>query len=438
MTLPEHPSIQPPPAIALRGATTPPEARTGPRVLTCRTTADLIAALPRLTGFTANDSLFLLLFQGVRARCAMRVDLPGKHSPREWEPLIDLIGEVALRARFAAPGERAIPAIVITTSRTFRDSGHAPWRELATVIVRRLRRDGVPAREACCRAADGWASYLDESAPATGRPLSEIQASPVSSVAEGLAEPPSLAELSTVPEAAASERAAVRLALAAAPASEHAKNPTRGRLPERLTDRGLPPRSRVRDDEPVRALRWIVETAALARGLSAKDGEPGPSPRAVARLGLRANDTDGWFVIALALLTRPRFPAELAVEQGPRAVLGLPLEPRAGTSDIGLPFASLSGFLEMTAGALPDHRVIAAARARVLEACGALPAELRPGPLALAAWLWWLGGVQSVAGALLDRARDIRPDHPVVATVARVAAEPVIPFALRDVDRRSA
>lgn len=148
------------------------------RTLRCTSTADFLAALPQLMGFVATQCLFVVFFSGTRAGPTMRIDLPAHDEPRELARYIDAVCEVVSDARHRL-GLDDDPAIVISCTETFADARDIPWRRLAVRLQRRLRREQVQLRELCCLAGDGWASYLDPAAPLSGRPLSDIAASPV-------------------------------------------------------------------------------------------------------------------------------------------------------------------------------------------------------------------------------------------------------------------
>ena len=146
-----------------------------PTVIRCETTADFLASLPRLVGFTAPDSLFVVLFSESRAHGAMRVDLPDGESPEAVDAYIaELIGWVA-HAEHQHGTSR--PAFVITSSLSFSEAGEIPWRRFAGRLDAQLERAGISPRELCCLAPDGWASYLDLGAPLTGYPLNLIDRS---------------------------------------------------------------------------------------------------------------------------------------------------------------------------------------------------------------------------------------------------------------------
>ncbi|MFC5337866.1 DUF4192 family protein [Leucobacter denitrificans] len=153
--------------------------RTTPEVLRCTNTADFLAALPRLVGFTAPHSLFVVLFSGRRSSASIRLDLPDSEDAQEISTYLDAVVEV-LRRNFP-PETLESPALVISSEMSFAEARNIPWRTLARGLRRRLTREGMPPREVCGIAPDGWVSYLDPSAPRTGRPLNEIAASQVAS-----------------------------------------------------------------------------------------------------------------------------------------------------------------------------------------------------------------------------------------------------------------
>lgn len=203
---PSSPSQAPPPA---------PSARPSPpaEVLRCDSAADFLAALPRLVGFTADNSLFTVFFTGSRAASAIRVDLPAADDAITLRRFIDPLVETLVRSRDAFGSSP--PALVVASATTFAEHGGLPWRRLASRLRRRLTLMGWVPREFCCLAPDGWASYLDPFAPARGRPLAEIAASRhASAVAlptlETLGEPPapSPAQAAAVAQAVTSHSAA--------------------------------------------------------------------------------------------------------------------------------------------------------------------------------------------------------------------------------------
>lgn len=188
------------------------EAVAPPELIRCETTADFLAALPRLVGFTATNSLFIVFFNGKRSSASLRVDLPARRDQgsvtRYLDELCDLIND-----HKSAHGESA-PVAVISSAEAFAESvartGSAPWQYFATRLERRLAREGSPARELCLIAPDGWMSYHDPAAPRLGRPLSEL----AESSAAGKENIPTLRDLGGFPDASGPEIAQVSVAFA--------------------------------------------------------------------------------------------------------------------------------------------------------------------------------------------------------------------------------
>ncbi len=368
-----------------------------PVVLTCRGTADFLAALPHMTGFTASDSVFLVIFTGNRATRALRVDLPDDEGGPAAEALLDFLEEAVRHG----PIEERDPAIVLATRRSFAECGGTPYRRLAARVERRLLRDGVRLRELCCVARDGWASYLDADAPSGGNPLSDITESSVAAppVRASVRRWPSLTELGELRESEPSFARAVARACAC-----EAERADRSEL--------------LRDGRPLS--EWIAETCESSRALL--DAEVPLTPADIARIALRCGDPGGWLVLALCVLTRPEFPAEIIRDVPPDRLLDLPVDgPRPGLS--------IRDLLEFTASRFTGHDRLRVPQARLIEITSALPDPLRPGTLALSAWLWWLYGLQSVARKHLRLGTAIAPEHAMLGMVSRLISRPAFPEA---------
>ncbi len=360
-------------------------------VLRCAGTADFLAALPILTGFTAPDSLFLVLFIGKRAGRAIRIDLPANDSPRATTALLHTVCEL-LRETGAGPHG---PALVITCERTFADAQDAPWRRLAQRIERRCAREGWWLRELACVAPDGWVSYRDPSAPRLGRPLQEIERSAVRTVGPGCTgTPPALAALGSVPAPSPVLAAAVLaelMALTAADptstpdASEHA-NVAQGHL-----------------------LRTIASTgAALSQSPDTLDSA------VIAQLIHDAGQPHTWLMQALTALTRPEFVRGMTSGAGAAALVALTETPHARSTRRAPGGRDLAAFLIDTAEIPPDQAKLRRAIAIWEVACAHAPRDSQPGMLCLLAWAWWSLGLQSVSERMLRAAEQIDPDCALV------------------------
>lgn len=176
-------------------------------VLRCEGTADFLAALPRLLGFTPTNSLLIVFFSGNRSGSTLRVDLPTEDSSRETAKFLDGLCSLLRQLRVHhGPGS---PAVVISCEQTFAASQGIPWRKFARALERRLAREGDRVRELCCIAPDAWASYLDPATPLLGRALQEISSSTVA-VADA---PPRIDELGSFAQASPKECIRVAAAL---------------------------------------------------------------------------------------------------------------------------------------------------------------------------------------------------------------------------------
>lgn len=385
------------------------------RIISCKTSADLLAALPQLTGFTADDSIFVLLFDGKRTSGCFRLDLPVSEDDEDTEGLPDAICDV-LEDLGDLHGTTSAPAVVITCSQTFERAGGAPWSRLAERIERRLRERGPGVRDLCCLAADGWVSYLDPSAPSRGRPLGEISENPISldaGVNGRLV--PDLASLGRIPRPDPARLAAVAAALEALPAF-----PLPGPEP-------VPPPRSGSAEPAIDTGATFTQTAAVARSLMRVDGAL--SPRMTARLIRSAASPDRWLQLALAVLTRPDFPGELARDLGPERFIGVPVDidgpnTAAGATGPRRTGWSIRRILFLLCPDFTDRERLPDIRDRLLTAISETPTELRPPLLAFSAWVWWLAGSQTVAGRQVREARDIDPEDALTAMVARLIRTP--------------
>ena len=387
--------------------TSPNDSRT---VIRCGGSADFLAALPHVTGFTASDSVFLVGFAGSRSGTVVRTDLPPNEEPRETLALLDLASDLA-RDLSASHGSPAALAIVITSSAAFTADGSPPWLRLARRLERRLRRDGAEIRDLCVVAADGWSSLLDPRASPAARPLSEITESSVARGPLRCADPPvALAELGRIPDPLPDRIAAVAAAL-----ERHHPHDFPG-------SEGVPPHRSEPGSTAHAYFRWLSETAAVARELR----EDAPlSVDATARLIRCCQHSDRWLVIALGLLTRPEFPLELAREFPMGRFAGVPVE--APASDA--PGWSILRILTGVCSEFTEHARLRAVSDRLLGAVAETPEPLRPGLLALSAWVWWLCGSQTVAQRHLAEAATIDPSHQLSRMVRRLASTPIaLPF----------
>lgn len=434
-----------------------------PRILKCQSTADFLAALPQLTGFTARHSIFVVFFAGKHAGQVLRVDLPETENPSDSIELLDFICD-SLHDLGSVHGTVSAPAIVISSEQTFAEAGGPPWRRLARRLERRLRREGIRPRELCCIAPDGWISYLDPLAPTAGRPLSEVEESPIALEARMHGgSPPDLADLGAIPEPDPARRAAVAAALdelapfdfpGSDPAPPYGSEPgeAAGRqeageaaasVPARSESSDLPcglppglPAGGPQNLSPACSRSWMADTAEVATALT--DANHPLDPEMTARLIRCAQHPDRWLLLAMGVLTRPEFPVELAHEMGPAQFIGVPVDLDADPASTRRAGLSIRRILLGICPDFTDQARVPEIRRRLLTALGETPDQLLPGLLAFSAWVWWLGGTQSVAHRQILEALSIDPGNELALMVERLISHPLYAPPSRDASRRAA
>lgn len=412
-----------------------------PELIRCAGTADFLAALPFLTGFTAENSLFVVLFSGRRASNSLRIDLPPNETPEVVVPLLDGICRLLEELGAATEG----PAFVFTSEQAFAEAGGAPWRSFARMIRRRFKRRGWPLRELAVVAPDGWAAFLDPGSSGVRRPLSEIRASPVAVRAAEVVQPPArLEDLGRLPQPTPERAAAVLARLAELDLRAERRESAREAEAAAETAEG---------EALAGAPVWLHGAARVAGACFARceDDRAPLEPRLCARLIRAAESPDQWLVLALTALTRPEFVIELAEEAPPPGFTGMTidLDDEAGTvgrtrrSEAQRPprGRSMRRLLHSLAQDPPEPEKLRRAIAALAEAAANAPEHRRPGLLALLAWAWWTLGMQSVAGRIAREALDIDPAHQVSLMVDRLVEEPPpwrfrADFAARGCDQR--
>ncbi|MBP1325701.1 hypothetical protein JOF28_000933 [Leucobacter exalbidus] len=383
-----------------------------PKVLSCSGTADFLAALPQLTGFTATNSLFVLFFAGSRTREAMRIDLPPNDNPREATDLLEFLS-YAIRSFGAAQGSTSDPAIAIMSEQSFAECQGPPWQRLARRIERRLRRDQVRLRELCVLAPDGWQSYLDPHAPRLGRSLDDIRNSPIS-VAAALAQQriPSLAELGAIPEvnprrAQCAARALSALQLTAPDRVSHAAQVTR----------------------QLCAPDTRLSTEALLSAEAPRSHNAPFSAEASGHLAYVLERPAGWWHVAMGMITRPEFPGELAQDLGPQRFASLPVDEPPSAGAVQGPGStqgcSMYALLAAVCPEFADRTRLAPLSTRLARAIADVPTLARPGLFALSALVWWLCGNQTTAYRHVDAAIEISPEHEISHMVRRLVSVPL-------------
>lgn len=364
--------------------------------LRCSDTADLLAALPFLAGITAENCLFVIVFEGRRAGQTLRVDLPPQDDAAATRSFL-----LSLRRllRMADAGTRGA-AIVIVSSTGFAECDEAPWLDLAQRIERLFSLRSWPLRDLAVLAPDGWMGMLGERARER-RGLDEISTSPIArSTAELSIEPTRLSDLTAVLRSEPRRAAAVFAELE--------------RLDREAESRGDP-------------LRGIVEVAVLAEVCLGEHADPPLEPALCARLIRATGSRRGWIVVALTALTRARFVADLFESPAARRLLD---EPTSVPEPAGRPGGAhphrppLHEWLIVVGQERPDERRLACATAILTDAIANAPEQRRAGMLGLLAWFWWLRGLQSVSQHFVELALASDPGSPVTRVVEHVNQAP--------------
>lgn len=366
-------------------------------VLRCSSTADFLAALPFLTGFTAENSLFLVLFRGKRSTSTVRIDLPNEGDAGAILPLIDDVCRLLEESGAGVEG----PAIVITSRRSFAESQGGPWRRFARLLRRRFEREGWPIRDLAVVASDGWAGLLG---PDRSRhSLDEISANPlVTTAAEAVSAvgtelPVPLEEFGGLPEPRPEFAASVISRLAELDRREEHREPA----------------------DPSILLHGIARVAGACFGSE----DELPEARLCARLIRSAEHPQHWLITALTAITRTEFVIEL-IEESPSAhFTQVPVESihQEGTRS---PSWSIRLILDSLSADTPDPAKLRRVIQTVAGIATHAPAARRPGLLALLAWAWWMRGMQSVAIRLVGEALALDPEHQISRMVERLVDSP--------------
>lgn len=346
---------------------------------------EFLALVPTLAGFQPARSLVCVAFEGRRTLGVLRHDLPRR--ARDRSALVSAV--VASLCRM--PGVDAIAPVVFTEER-FADHDGVPERRLVELLCRRAAEAGFGVRDALCRAADGWGSYLDGELPAGGRPLGELDdASARSAVpAEAIADGPSAAARLPEPDERRARAIARELRrIERADAGDSIFRALGDDVdPVELVERLLAPRS-------ASALRraWFLHLAS----------------RPVFRDGMMLQFGFGPIVGAAAHDDAVDL-AERAEAQGESVDVLVRREFARHDSGLGVS-EFLSRLMLGRTTLQPDRARLERALDVVRDVVADAPSSHRSGPLCIAAWLCWALGRGSAAGALLDAVLAADPDY---------------------------
>ncbi len=353
--------------------------------------AEFLGLVPALAGFTPRDSIVLLPFHSGRTHGAMRMDLP--------DPAVDPeeFADAALHVLLRVPDVEAVAVVVYTDdlAQQVPDGLLLPWVPLIEALLGTVHETGVHIVEALCVTPDGWSDYLEHESAL--RALSTIPAAP------GL---PGVGDVS-----------GDQLAGAALPPSDLAERERVGRalcdLGEVL-DRELrgAPLTGHQNPQALAAAMLLDDVPAFAENLLDKPDDLQP------------------FTCATLLwcLERPAIRDAMLVQWA--TDLGFGNRALAAQLDFAgaqqtIPDAIGQVFLGR--GARPDPDRLGCALHIVRLAAARAPRHARPGALTAAAWLSWALGRSSHAGAYVDEALRIEPEHRMASLIGTMLSAAVLP-----------
>ncbi|KJL32187.1 DUF4192 family protein [Microbacterium azadirachtae] len=342
--------------------------------------AELLAAIPVLTGFTPRDSVVLLPFRGPRTAGALRFDLPagttGTTSPR---PTAAEFAATAIGLACRVPDTDAL-AIAVYADGSAAVSGALPAAALVDELIGRAQACELRVVEALFVGGGSWADYRDpESAP---HPLTELPPPPS---VPGFAGPaPDQFSGTELPSPGLFAAESVGRALLTV---------------ERVLGPAVPGRTRPPATE--RADPRAHETALLLDDLPSFLEEALDAPEALSPFATAALV---WVLNRPALRDVALVQWASSIDRGDRA---LAAQLCHGTRAAVVP-SDIGGIL-IGDGPRPDSDRLGVALTLVRRTVALAPRETRGGPLAAAAWLSWACGRSTHAARYLDQAQAVDP-----------------------------
>lgn len=345
-----------------------------PSVIAAADAAEFLALLPRMLGFHARRSVVLVPFARTRTLGAMRLDLP----PDELGMEAFAATGVGMVCR--VPDADGI-ALVVYADAPFCSDGSPPHAALARAILDKADACGLATVDALCVAADGWGSFLRP--PSAPRPLAELGPQPRG--AEHLSEPRADQWAGCeLPEPEQEAVDAVRAALDSLSAAIAALCGSGGGESDRIDPLALDAAARL-DDLPALfegMLGWDASALAPFDTASAVWCLSRPALRDIALVGWVAGP--GACDLALS--------AQLRWERGE-------------------PYPEDLARIMWGDGVQPDPQRLVTALEVARATAAVTPHGLRPGPLAVCAWLSWAAGRSTHAASYAKRAVEIEPEH---------------------------
>jgi len=371
--------------------------------------AEFLSLVPRMLGYVPARSLVLIPFAGSRSLGAMRFDLP-YGEPDE----IDRVAATVIGMACRLPEADAVAAIAYADER-FAENEGMPQRGLVDALARRADACGLHLTDALCVAVDGWGSYLDPRCPQDGRPLSDL--APGSATVAGLPDPDGdQASGAMLPDVEPAQTELVALAHDAFARAVSVLCGTEETRPAARRGHGAPAdreaASADRSDAAVAASdpddTGRVDPRALA-AVCALDDLPTLFERALTWRPDRLEPYDAAMLIWC--LARPSL-RDIALVQwsGTLAAGDEAFDAQLRWED-GEEYPAHLAMQLWGEGDRPDADRLEHALLLVRHVAANAPRDLRPGALAMCAWLSWALGRSTHAEVYALEACAIEPEH---------------------------
>lgn len=360
-------------------------------VLRATDSADFLALVPALAGFTPRQSIVLLPFQQSRAHGAMRIDLP--HADVELDDFVDTA--IGLVSRVA--GTDAVAVVVYTDEAPQRtpDGVVLPASVVIDELLALASDLGLGIVDALCVTPDGWSSYLHDDP--TLRPTEDIPPAPT---------------LPGISDVSGDQGAGAEL-----PVVDLAEKERVGRalleLSDLLAHQNLPGLGSQRENPQALAASLLLDDLPLffESLLDVPENQP---PFVTAAL--------------LWCLDRPSFRDVALVQWATDLSMGLrTLDAQLSFAAGGIPLPSELGEVFLGRGSHPDPDRLRVALTVVRNAAARAPRASRPAPLTAAAWLSWALGRSTHAAHYLRLASEIDPSYSLASLLRTMIDAAVLP-----------
>lgn len=365
-------------------------------------TADFLALVPALVGRNPERSIVFVPFHGTRTfPTACRFDLPVRSRRSDMRAVV----HAALGILSRIPDADRVD-VVVYTDRSFEGERGIPHLELGRAAFEGLRRAGFGVGLAACVAADGWGDYRDRTHRDVGRPLAEIEESPIAARARGLGADDDLGP--GIPDADPAARARVERLLG----FEKSTPEDDGQADELV--------AMVRDiptlDLYDLALDGGDDPAMIALALEVFDS---PADRDAALLYFAFGREIGERTVA----SQARWEATCA-ESGLSMDEAVAAELASGERPEDVEAADL---LMGLTDVVPDRDRLTSLIRRLRTLVAHAPREMHAAPLTMLGWALWACGSGSAAGKVLDRALTVAPGYGMARLVRTLVDSGVVP-----------